>query len=343
MSKEVKNLDELVVSNDKTANGDLTKDNINTLVSAGIIPKNTPTDQISVFAAQCKELGLSPFSKEIYLIQIGSKYLCILGIGGARKLAHQSGDYAGCDEIKFNLKSDGSYQTLFEISEKYPKSNNIEDANITATCTVRRIINGHIVEFSHTVRMSEFNKKIQKWNEMPYQMIGKVAEMHALKKAFCIGSNMFDESEVVAVDENKTTPNKDDNTPITPINTHSNINIKENKPKQKQINSSQIEDAIIAEDAESEDVLNKKNDTEIKEKPTEYLNTAAFNNLKLAYNAASDNDEIWASFEAAFITTCERRLFTAEQKEQLIKENNSALTKLVNDFVIVKKEGGSNG
>ena len=151
---------------------------IKTLEQAGIIPSGTPKAQISVFAATCKERGLSPFSKEIYLVGYGGKYSIIVGINGFRKIASESREHAGTDDIIFDLKPDGTFKTASELKAANAKPT-------TATCTVYRVVGGIRCPFTHTVVFSEFaSARNPKWNEMPFQMIGKVAEAFALRKGF---------------------------------------------------------------------------------------------------------------------------------------------------------------
>lgn len=155
----------------------LTRGEVNTLVQAGIIPANTPDDQIRVFAQICKERGLSPFSKEIHLVGYGNNYSVIVGINGFRKIAAETGQLAGVDDAKFNLTSDGKYFTAAELKaqNKLP---------ISATVTVYRLMGGVRCPFTHTAIFSEFSSGKQKWQSMPFQMIAKVAEAFALRKGF---------------------------------------------------------------------------------------------------------------------------------------------------------------
>jgi phage recombination protein Bet len=158
--------------------GELTPTDIKTLEQAGIIPSGTPAAQISVFAATCKERGLSPFTKEVYLVGYGGKYSIITGINGFRKIASESGQHAGTDDVMFDLKPDGTYKTAVDLKAANAKPT-------TATCTVYRIVSGVRCPFTHTAVFSEFaSARNPKWNEMPFQMIGKVAEAFALRKGF---------------------------------------------------------------------------------------------------------------------------------------------------------------
>ena len=75
--------------------GNITVEEVKTLIQAGILPAGVPTSQVQVFAAVCRERGLSPFSKEIYLVGYKGKdgrmnYSTIVGIDGWRKMAKKS-------------------------------------------------------------------------------------------------------------------------------------------------------------------------------------------------------------------------------------------------------------
>lgn len=163
----------------------LTDDQIQTLTRAGVIPSGTPADQIGVFAQVCKERGLSPFSKEIHLVKYnsndGPRYSIITGIDGFRKIAARTGQLAGCDDPRFDLRSNGAYATAAELKmdNRLPTS---------CTITVYRLIAGQRVPFTATCLFDEFaskyNGKPSKWADMPFHMIAKCAEAFALKKGF---------------------------------------------------------------------------------------------------------------------------------------------------------------
>lgn len=154
---------------------------IKTLEQAGVIPVGTPAAQITVFARVCSEKNLSPFSKQIHLTKYstkeGPRYSIITGIDGYRSLASRTGLHAGTEDAKFDLHSDGSFKTagFLKSSGKMPHS---------ATVTVYKVIAGQRCAFTHTALFAEFSSGQQKWNTMPFQMIAKVAEAFALRKAF---------------------------------------------------------------------------------------------------------------------------------------------------------------
>lgn len=155
----------------------LTDSDIKTLEQAGIIPAGTPKAQVEVFGQICKERGLSAFSKEIHLVGYGGKYSVIVGINGFRKIANESREHAGTDDVLFDVQPNGGYKTAADIKAagKVP---------LTATCTVYRLVSGTRCPFTHTVVFSEFSTGKNKWVEMPFQMIAKVAEAFALRKGF---------------------------------------------------------------------------------------------------------------------------------------------------------------
>lgn len=181
---------ELIVND--SSNGQLTNDQIQVLKTAGIVPKDTPLDQILVFAAICKERGLSAFNKEIYLLGYNGKYSAIVGINGFRKIADRTGKLAGCTDAIFDLQPSGTYKTIAQFKDGERPS--------TATVTVYKMVGGQRCEFTHTAKFSEFSTGMQKWASMPFQMIAKVAETHALRKGFSdVLGGLSDESELGAI------------------------------------------------------------------------------------------------------------------------------------------------
>lgn len=168
--------------NDKLAI--ITDDDLKTLEQAGIIPKGTPAEQVAVFAKICKEKGLSPFTKQIYLLPFNVKsgekwetrYATITGIDGYRAIAERTGKYAGNDDYRFD-----EGKTEFDCrhdGRKFP---------VTATATVHKLVNGDRVAHTATASWESYypgEKKGFNWNRMPFFMLGKVAEALALRKAF---------------------------------------------------------------------------------------------------------------------------------------------------------------
>lgn len=161
---------------------------ITTLAKAGVIPADTPPAILDVFAHACKEHGLSPFKKEIYLVKYSSKqgaqYHTIVGIDGFRIRAARTGQFAGIDDPKYNLQSSGQYQTAAQVktSGKLP---------ISCTVTVYRVIAGNRCPFTATCVFDEYypavaagRSEFSKAATMPFNMIAKCAEAKALKMGF---------------------------------------------------------------------------------------------------------------------------------------------------------------
>ena len=154
------------------------KAQIQTLVQAGVIPKETPPAQIEIFAKVCSTLQLDPFTKEIYLVGYNKKYSIISGINGFRKIASRTGQYAGSEDAKFDLQSNGTFKTASELIAAGKKPT-------TCTVTVYRVVGGVRCPFTHTAVFKEFEGgSYSQWPKMPFQMIAKVAESFALRKAF---------------------------------------------------------------------------------------------------------------------------------------------------------------
>ena len=166
----------------------VTNEQIATLAKAGVIPHDTPPAILEVFAHACKEHNISPFKKEIYLVKYntkqGAQYHTIVGIDGFRIKAARTGQYAGIDDHKYNLQSNGQFVTaaMVKASGKLP---------ISCTVTVYRIIAGQRCPFTATVLFDEYYPAVaagrgdySKAATMPFNMIAKCAEAKALKMAF---------------------------------------------------------------------------------------------------------------------------------------------------------------
>ena len=139
-----------------------------------------------IFAAMidiAKRRRLDPLAKQISLIKFGGQYTIITTIDGYRALAEQTGLYAGSDAAVFTY-----------AGEKTAKGKNAPE---TATVTVHKLINGTPYPFSATVYFEEYSTGLNNWVTMPRTMLAKVAESHALRKAFpAVMSGMYEESEM---------------------------------------------------------------------------------------------------------------------------------------------------
>lgn len=159
--------------------GILSKEQIETLAKASIIPYDTPAPVLQVFAATCAAHGLSPYKREIYLVKYGSQYNTIVGIDGLRSKAARTGQLAGRDDAQFNRKADGSYLTAYDVRSK-------GETPVTCTVTVYRVIAGQKHAFTKTVLWAEYAPAnlSGKWKTMGFNMLEKCAEAAALRMAF---------------------------------------------------------------------------------------------------------------------------------------------------------------
>lgn len=115
--------------------------------------------------------------KNVYAIKYGEGYSLVTSIDNNRKIGMRSG-VVGTDAPIYTMTDE---KTAADIPK--PES---------ATVTVKRMIDGHIGEFTATVYFDEYYKKGKEyngkytpsmWDTKPRTMIAKVAEMHALRKA----------------------------------------------------------------------------------------------------------------------------------------------------------------
>jgi phage recombination protein Bet len=168
--------------------GGITPAQIETLAQAGIIPSGTPAAQVEVFAESCRQHGLSPFKKEIYLTSYntrkGVQYATIVGIDGLQQKASRTGRFAGVDEEQFNRLSNGTYKTAAELKMA-------KELPVTCTVTVYAVVAGIRCPFTATVLFAEYYPSVLNGQDtytkaatMPFNMIAKCARAKALKMAF---------------------------------------------------------------------------------------------------------------------------------------------------------------
>lgn len=114
---------------------------------------------------------LDPLAKQLTPVVFNAKdkekrrVSYITNIDGYRLVAHRTGQFAGIDEPIFTYDSRRGALTHCSI-------------------TVYKMVQGVRCPFSAKVRLSEYNTGYNNWKTMPETMIAKVAEAHALRKAF---------------------------------------------------------------------------------------------------------------------------------------------------------------
>lgn len=117
-------------------------------------------------------------SKKIYAVSYGNTYSLVTSISDARSNAYATGDYAGSTAGVFTYKENGKIDTC--------------------TVTVKKFVKGVICDFTAMVHFDEYDQKRNLWNSKPHTMIEKVAEMHALRKAFPDTVKLYDVAEMPA-------------------------------------------------------------------------------------------------------------------------------------------------
>ena len=104
--------------------------------------------------------------KDVYAIPFGGQgkpYSLVTSIGYARKIAMRSGL---C----------GKTAPIYEYDENKKV--------VSCTVTVKRLVSGHVGEYTATVDFAEYTTGKNLWASKPKTMIAKVAEMHALRAGF---------------------------------------------------------------------------------------------------------------------------------------------------------------
>lgn len=134
------------------------------------IAKDATQEEYDLFIMMARRTRLDPLLKQLYFIKYKGKngnpdkVSYVTSIDSYRIIAHRTGDFAGVDLPIFD----------------YDKSGKITHAAIT----VYKLVQGQKFGFSAKVKFSEYNTNQNQWISKPETMIAKVAEAHALRKAF---------------------------------------------------------------------------------------------------------------------------------------------------------------
>jgi len=170
------------------------------------VAKNTNGAELAYFLNVCKTMELNPFNKEVWCYKDNRNNLLIFaGRDGFLSKAQRHPKYNGirscevCENDKFEMDIANA-----EIVHKP----NVKDrgAIIGAYAIAFRLNGEPTIEWSD---FKTYNKGYNTWKTHPAEMIKKVAESHALKKAFGISGLQveydFSEENGVAVSKSKIT------------------------------------------------------------------------------------------------------------------------------------------
>jgi len=173
--------------------------------SNNIIPKGTPHAQIAHFFEVAKARGLSPITKQIYLLPFAAKdgdrwvtnYAVIVSIDGMRSMADKTKQLAGIDEPLFDGMTLGQW---FAAGNKFPTYKavgtgkdaryHLESGNEPNVCTVivKRKQGSDISSYTGVATWGEYYPgpvgKGGQWRKMPFVMLAKCAKAQALRDAF---------------------------------------------------------------------------------------------------------------------------------------------------------------
>lgn len=134
-------------------------------------------------------------SKKVYAIPYGNSYSLVTSIDDARSNAAATGDYAGSTGGEFTYKPDGRINTCSVTVKKFVKG---LICDFTATVYFDEYYTGH-KNPDGTIKTGKYGPlKETLWDSKAHTMIAKVAEMHALRKAFPDTVKLYDVAEMPA-------------------------------------------------------------------------------------------------------------------------------------------------
>ena len=146
------------------------------MVSRACQAQGLDREEFELFCFTAERLGLDPMAKQICAVmrwdgKAGRKVMSIqTTIDGYRLIAARTGEHVGTSDARVLEGEDG--------------------LPISASVSVWRMIAGEPREFAATARWAEFAARTKDgsptrfWKQMPRHMLSKVAESHALRKAF---------------------------------------------------------------------------------------------------------------------------------------------------------------
>ncbi|HYX35810.1 MAG TPA: phage recombination protein Bet [Oligoflexus sp.] len=131
--------------------------------------KDATPEEFEHFVEVCRSRSLRPDARQIYFMKVAGRASIVLSIDAYRLIAQRTGCYVGINPVQYVLDGEGRA--------------------VSATITVKKLVQGHICEFSGTALFSEYYKpgrdgRKSLWDSMPMSMLEKCAEAKALRKAF---------------------------------------------------------------------------------------------------------------------------------------------------------------
>jgi phage recombination protein Bet len=162
-----------------------------------------PRATVAAFLQHCARTGLDPIARQIYAIERGGKWGIQVSIDGARLVAQRSGQYAGQTPVEWT--GDGKTWVDVWLDSEPPKAARVgvlrQGFAQPLYATARW--DSYVVTKDEWVRGEKTGRKIvsDMWAKMPDLMLGKVAEMLALRKAFPMElSGLYSSEEMAQAD-----------------------------------------------------------------------------------------------------------------------------------------------
>ncbi len=152
------------------------------LIKRTIIP-GASDDELALFTNQCDRTQLDPFAKQIYCIkrwntQVHKEvYTTQVSIDGARLVAQRSGEYAGQTEARW-CGPDGVWVDVW-LKDENPKAAKV---GVYRTGFIEALV--AVALWDQYVVLNKDGKPNATWKKMGSLMLGKCAEMLALRRAF---------------------------------------------------------------------------------------------------------------------------------------------------------------
>jgi phage recombination protein Bet len=130
-----------------------------------------PRPVVEAFLMHAQRTGLDPIARQIYCIERGGKWGTQVSIDGARLVAERTGQYRGQTPTQWT--TDGVTWVDVWLAADAPKA---------ARVGVHR--EGFVEPLYAVATLDAYNAGGPMWRKMPALMLGKCAEMLALRKAF---------------------------------------------------------------------------------------------------------------------------------------------------------------
>lgn len=163
--------------------------------------KDATPQEFELFLMMAYRTKLDPLMKQLYFIKYGqgdrANVSYVTSIDGYRIIANRTGVFAGVDLPQY----------------EYDKTGRVTHCAIT----VYKLVQNQRMGFGAKVKFAEYNTNKNNWSKMPETMIAKVAEAHALRKAFPNDlSGVYTQDEMDQAQENRNEKKQEQVQMITP-------------------------------------------------------------------------------------------------------------------------------